>query len=177
MRTQVVLLRGVNVQGTTMTMADLRATLDAAGFPGARTVLASGNVILADDRPGEQIRELVEVALRDRFGYDAWVQVVEQDELARIAADYPFDTDESTHHPYVVFCRDAGALAALQETVHGPPERADDVERVAAGERVLYWETPKGRSLDTPIAKVLARKRFKADTTTRNLRTVRKLLN
>ncbi|UFU05338.1 DUF1697 domain-containing protein [Ruania halotolerans] len=173
MTAYTVLLRGVNVQGTTMTMADLRATLQHAGFPGVRTVLASGNVLLEDDRPGAQVRELVEAALREQFGYDAWVQVIEHDELARIAEAYPFDTDESTHHPYVVFCRDSAALTML---VADLPQPGDDRERVAAGERVLYWETPKGHSLDTPVAKLLARKRFKADTTTRNLRTVRKLL-
>jgi len=35
---------------------------------------------------------------------------------------------------------------------------------------------PAGESLDTPVAKLLAKTRYKSSTTTRNLRTVEKLL-
>ncbi len=37
----------------------------------------------------------------------------------------------------------------------------------------LYWNPPKGMTLDTPFSKVLSRARYKATTTTRNLRTLR----
>ena len=43
----VVLLRGINVGGINIKMADLRVALTAAGFTDVRTVLATGNVLLS----------------------------------------------------------------------------------------------------------------------------------
>lgn len=167
----VVLLRGVNVGGRTLKMADVRAALAKGGFPGARTVLASGNVLLASEDDAATVGSAVEKILTDTFGYQAWVLVRSTEELERIAADYPFQTDETSHHPYVVFCRSAQVLDELRAAA-----APDATERVAAGRSVLYWEAPRGSSLDTAVAKVLARARYKADVTTRNLRTVRRLL-
>ena len=45
------LLRGVNVGGITMKMADVRDALTADGFAGVTTILASGNVLLDATEP------------------------------------------------------------------------------------------------------------------------------
>ena len=168
----VVLLRGVNVGGRTLKMADVRAALAEGAFPGARTVLASGNVLLASERDAATVGSAVEQILTERFGYQAWVLVRSTAQLAQVVADFPFETDEATHHPYVVFCRSAEVLAALQAEL----TETDPAERIAPGDAVLYWQTPRGSSLDTPVAKTLARARYTADVTTRNLRTLRRLL-
>lgn len=59
-------------------------------------------------------------------------------------------------------------------------EKAGDVdpkrERLRRGEGVLYWQCPRGESTDTPVAQLLAKVRYRSSTTTRNLRTVEKLL-
>ncbi|MEO5738010.1 MAG: hypothetical protein ABIQ82_11180 [Variovorax sp.] len=41
---------------------------------------------------------------------------------------------------------------------------------------MLYWQCPRGGSTDTPVAKLLAKPRYRASITTRNLRTVEKLI-
>lgn len=51
------LLRGVNVGGITMKMADVRDALETAGFAGVTTVLASGNVLLDADEPAATVKE------------------------------------------------------------------------------------------------------------------------
>ena len=169
----VVLLRGVNVGGRTLKMAEVRAALADGGYPGARTVLASGNVLLDSEDDAAQVGSAVEGVLTERFGYQAWVLVRTAGELAQLVADYPFDTDETSHHPYVVFCRSRQVLDELGEVL---AETSDD-ERIAPGTDVLYWECPRGSSLETKASKVLARARYKRDVTTRNLRTLRKLLS
>lgn len=68
----VVLLRGVNVGGVTITMAALRELLEQRGYAEVRTVLASGNALVASDASGVDVKADVEAALRERFGYDAW---------------------------------------------------------------------------------------------------------
>lgn len=46
MSLQVALLRGVNLGGRKVVMAELRAACEAAGFTDVRTLVASGNIVL-----------------------------------------------------------------------------------------------------------------------------------
>lgn len=57
-----------------------------------------------------------------------------------------------------------------------PVQEKHAVEQVGAGQGVVYWRCPKGESTATPFAKTVAKARFKATTTNRNLNTLRKLL-
>ncbi|MBZ2196216.1 DUF1697 domain-containing protein [Occultella gossypii] len=168
-----VLLRGVNVGGINVKMADLRRVLEAAGLTDVRTVLASGNVLVTSELPPRRLRPQIEAVLREAFGYEAWVQVLPLERIAAIVADFPFDTDEATHHPYVMFCADDGALADVGALA---AEIDPDVEKVRPGEGVIYWEAPKGSSTDTTFAKLTSRARYRSVLTTRNLRTLRKLI-
>lgn len=169
----VALLRGINVGGVRITMPELGDTFRGLGLEAVRTVLASGNVVFdADGATTADLKAATERALRDRFGYDAWVHVLPLDAVRAIVADYPFDTDEAVHHPYVVFCADPGTVAELAEHALAAPH---DGERLAPGDGVVYWEAPKGGSTTTPFATLIAKARFKPLVTTRNLRTLRRL--
>jgi uncharacterized protein (DUF1697 family) len=169
----IALLRGVNVNGVTVKSAPLRSTFERLGFGAVRTVLASGNLAFDAGEPGERaaLKARIEQALRDDFGYDAWIVLVTQSELAAAAGAYPFDRDDDVAHPYVVFGSDDAVLDELVAT----PGLDPAVERVARGVNCLYWRAPKGSSTDTAFAKVLAKSRHRVSTTNRNLRTVAKL--
>ena len=41
---------------------------------------------------------------------------------------------------------------------------------------MLYWQVPKTGTLDSTIGKTMGKKRYKSSTTTRNLRTLAKVL-
>jgi uncharacterized protein (DUF1697 family) len=168
----VVLLRGVNVNGVSIKSAPLSACLQKAGYTGVRSVLASGNVTLLADGTREDVKSGVESALREGFGYDAWVVVLTPDRLAEIAAGYPFVRDDEVFHPYCTFASDAEELAEL----FGLHE-ANDVEELELAGDVVYWKCPKGSSTDTPFAKLSSARRWKPVVTTRNLRTVDKLVS
>ena len=82
-------LRGVNVGGVNLKMAEVAKALEDAGFTNVRTILASGNVLL-DSRSGvDAVRKKAEKALRDAFGYDAWVLAYDLDTVAAISKAYP----------------------------------------------------------------------------------------
>ena len=49
MTSYAVFLRGINVGGINIKMADLKEALKAGPFTGVKTLLASGNVVLASD--------------------------------------------------------------------------------------------------------------------------------
>ncbi|UVH55524.1 DUF1697 domain-containing protein [Variovorax paradoxus] len=170
----VALLRGVNVNGIAIKSADLKALFVELGFGAVRTVLASGNVLFdTGESDAAALRTRIEQALRKRFGYDAWIVLLTQKTVAEMAAGYPFERIDEERHPYIVFGSDA---AMLDEIVEKAGTVDADVEQLKRGKGVLYWQCPRGESLDTPVAKLLAKTRYKSSTTTRNLRTVEKLL-
>lgn len=170
----VALLRGINVGGINIKMADLRRVFVDLGFDDVRTVLASGNVLFTSDATdAAQLKATVEAALRKVFGYEAWVFVLDIARLAAIVEAYPFDPERDGWHPYVMFTAEPGVLADLL-AVGGDLDAA--IERIAGGDGVLYWEVERGRTLDSTFGKNTGKPKLKAVTTTRNLRTLVKLL-
>ncbi|MCX2930662.1 DUF1697 domain-containing protein [Mycobacterium sp. CVI_P3] len=165
-------LRGVNVGGVNMKMADVAAALTATGFDNVRTVLASGNVVLDARGSASSVRTKAEAALRDSFGYEAWVLVYELDAVRAVAAGYPFEPEVDGHHSYVTFVSDAKVLDELASLAG----EAGPEEKIARGDGVLYWQVPKASTLDSTIGKTMGKKRYKSSTTTRNLRTLAKLV-
>jgi uncharacterized protein (DUF1697 family) len=169
------LLRGVNVGGVTMKMADLAETVRALGtapddYRDVRTVLASGNVLFETGADAGAAKQELETALRARFGYEAWVHVLDLDRLAAIVAAYPFARD-AEHHAYVVF--------VLKDEVRDEllaVELDAAVERAEPGDGVVYWRTPKGSTLDSAMGRAQGTARHKPWLTTRNLNTLEKLL-
>lgn len=171
----VALLRGVNVGGITIKSAELGELFRSLGFDGVRTVLASGNVgFETDETDAAALKRRIEQALRERFGYDAWIVLVTREKLAEIVAAFPFDAEREGWHPYVLFASDPEHLAEL--VALGPSlDPAEEI--IAGGDGVLYWQLNIAvGSTNTKLAKLSAKPRFKPTTTNRNLRTLKKLL-
>ncbi|MCT7657039.1 DUF1697 domain-containing protein [Mycobacterium deserti] len=165
-------LRGVNVGGINLKMAEVVSAFEDAGFTDVRTILASGNVLLSSRSDVAAVRKKAEKALRDTFGYDAWVLAYELDVVRAISEAYPFDREVEGHHSYVTFVTDEQVLSELA-ALAGDAQPDEKIER---GEGVIYWQVPKTGTLDTTIGKTMGKKRYKSSTTTRNLRTLDKVL-
>jgi uncharacterized protein (DUF1697 family) len=163
----------VNVGGITVRSAELLDLFGELGFANVRTVLASGNVLFDGDDPAKDLKARIERALRARFGYDAWIVLLDRPALERIAAAYPFERDDAAFTPYVVFGSDPANLKDLADAA-GEPDPA--VESVALGDGAVYWRVVKGSTVDSPVGKLLAKGAYRTTTTNRNLRTVEKLL-
>lgn len=165
-------LRGVNVGGVNLKMADVAAALQQAGFVNVRTILASGNVLLDSKSSLAAVRKNAEAALRDAFGYDAWVLVYDLEVVRAISDRYPFEREVPDHHSYVTFVSDEDVFSKLGEltTKPGPGER------ISRGDGVVYWQVAKSKTLDSTMGRTMGKKRYKSATTTRNLRTLEKLL-
>jgi uncharacterized protein (DUF1697 family) len=170
MTTYAAFLRGVNVGGVNLKMSDLAAALAAAGFTDVRTILASGNVLLESSAGAAAVRKKAEAALRERFGYDAWVLVYDIDTVRAVVDAYPFEREVDGYQSYVTFVADKAVLDELGKLSAG----AD--EKISRGEGVLYWQVAKGSTLDSTIGKTMGKPRYKSSTTTRNLRTLAKVL-
>ncbi|MFC4602236.1 DUF1697 domain-containing protein [Rhodococcus kronopolitis] len=170
----VALLRGINVGGINIKMADLKAVFEGLGFDGVKTVLASGNVLFDSDRTDlPALKAEIETGLRERFGYEAWIVLLDQPTLARIVDCFPFEADRDGWHPYVLLASDPAALDDLLASADG---LALGDEKLAMGDGVLYWHVERGQTLGSPFGKLTGKARYRSTTTNRNLRTLRKLL-
>jgi uncharacterized protein (DUF1697 family) len=165
-------LRGVNVGGVNLKMAEVAKAFEEAGFTHVRTILASGNVLLESRSGVDAVRKKAEKALRDTFGYDAWVLAYPIDAVAAISESYPFEREVEGHHSYVTFVTDEKVLDELA----GLAGNAGPDEKIQRGEGVVYWQVPRTGTLDSVMGKTMGKKRYKSSTTTRNLRTLEKVL-
>jgi uncharacterized protein (DUF1697 family) len=168
-------LRGVNVGGVNLKMADVADALTDAGFAEVRTILATGNIILESRAGADSVRTKAEAALRKRFGYDAWVLVYPIETVQTIVDAYPFEPDLDGYQSYVTFVSDTDVLDELAELA----SHAGADEKITRGPDsagVIYWQVLKNHTLDSTIGKTMGKKRYKSSTTTRNLRTLAKVL-
>jgi uncharacterized protein (DUF1697 family) len=166
-----VFLRGINVGGINIKMADLREALKACGFPDATTLLASGNVVLTSSLGAAAVKRECEKCLRAAFGYEAWVVVLDAGRVAELVEACPYPDDDKSTHTYVTLSSDTAVLDELDAAGTG----LEGAEQKRLGPEALAWLAPAGGTLDSPFSKITAKARFKAATTTRNLRTLIKV--
>ncbi|HEX4680710.1 MAG TPA: DUF1697 domain-containing protein [Gaiellaceae bacterium] len=163
---QIALLRGVNVGGNKrVEMARLRGLLEELGYRDVRTYVNSGNAVFSGPRRSEKH---LETAIAKAFGFEVAVVLRSRAELADIVQANPLRdiaTDPAKH--LVVFC------AAKASTDLDPADFAPETFQVR-GREIYLWMP--GGIRDSPLAKLLATKALGDKSTTRNWRTVEKLL-
>ena len=171
MNSYAVFLRGVNVGGITIKMADLKTALKSRPFSDVKTLLASGNVVLASDLSPAGVKKEFEACLRESFSYDAWVVVLAADRVDELVAACPYPADDASTHTYLTLGSDPGVLAELYES----GSALDGAQVTVLGPEALAWLAPAGGTLDSPFSKLSSKPKYKAFTTTRNLRTMIKV--
>ncbi|AOT05011.1 DUF1697 domain-containing protein [Arthrobacter sp. U41] len=171
MSSYAVFLRGVNVGGITIRMADLRQALEPRPFSGVKTLLASGNVVLSSELSPAGVKKEFEECLREAFGYDAWVVVLAADRVGELVAACPYPADDTSTHTYLTLGSDTEVLDELYQA--GTALGGAELTRL--GPEALAWLAPAGGTLDSPFSKLASKPKYKASTTTRNLRTMVKV--
>lgn len=163
MQTFIALLRAVNVGGTgKLPMGTLVAMCADAGFVGAQTYIASGNVVFGSPHTAGRVKAELEVRLKAYASKPVGVMVRTGAEMAAVLAANPFP-GAAANRAVAIFL-DAPPLAdALRQAV-GVRD-----EEMALGRREIYvhYGTGMGTSrLRIPAA---------ASGTARNMNTVAKL--
>ena len=164
----VVLLRGVNLgPSNRVRMGELREALEEAGFGEVRTLLQSGNVVVAHEGTAEEVEAVVRDVLASRFGLGVDVIVRDEDALRAIVADNPLrDVATDGSRQFVVFCSQPPDRARLPE-VAAP-------DRLVARSLELHVWCPQGMR-ESPVMTALGRRPPAPTTTFRNWNTVAKL--
>lgn len=166
-----VFLRGVNVGGITIKMADLRVAAASLPVTRVKTLLASGNLTCTSALPPEQLKTAFETVLRTTFRYEAWVVILERGRLRDLVDACPFPTDDPATHTYITLFSDPAVLTELVDAAAGTGD-----EPTVLGPEAAAWQAPRGGTLDSPLNRLTAKPRFKTSTTTRNLRTLHKVI-
>src|SRR5581483_1780771 len=104
MPSHVALLRGVNVGGVKLAMADLRAVLSSLGYADVSTYIQSGNALFSTDRADTAaLADEIEAALDKQLGLRPRVLVLTRDELAQVIRDNPYPDEPNLKMVHAVF--------------------------------------------------------------------------
>ena len=172
MARQIALLRGINLGSRNrVSMPDLRAALEAAGYEDVSTLVQSGNILLTSAKKPATLEREISKLVKSEFGVESATVVRTRDELAGAIERNPIADGPSTPKLFqVTFFSgepDAEAVATLAEQDFGN-------ERVEVIGREAYAWHPDGIQ-KSKLAKEMS-KGLGGDGTARNWNTVTKLL-
>ena len=140
-------LKGMNLGRRRLTNDELRSAVEALGFEEVETFRASGNVgFRAGRRSDSALQRALEEGLRERLGYEVPTFIRSGAELRAIAAADPFGAREGAGKLQVALLHEEPDEKARDSVL----ALAEDDERLAFGERELYW-LPAGRISDSTL--------------------------
>ena len=169
--TYCALLRGVNVNGRTMKMAEVCDVFRAAGMADVTSVLASGNIIFHSDHPQVELRGVLESAMTSHYDDTVNLFIKNASEIREILKELPF-AESPELHIYSFICEpmfETVLLDAFNKITPAPNEKA------CINNGNFYWQCAKGATLDSGFSKILGRKEMKDKFTSRNIGTLGKI--
>lgn len=165
----IAILRGINVSGSKkLPMAELRSLLSKLSFSDVQTYIQSGNVVFQSDEKdqiklGNQIAE----AIKKQYDYDVPVLVKTIAEWKIAIANNPF-TAEDIAKQAITFLATKPAIATFEI------DSKEDRFEIINTEVYLYCPNGFGRS---KLTNNLFERKLKTQATTRNYKTIYKLLD
>ncbi|MBL1220940.1 DUF1697 domain-containing protein [Chryseobacterium sp. L7] len=165
-------LRGVNVKGTNMKMADVCQVFKDAGMQDVSSVLASGNIVFSSDKNAGDLKEILEKAMSEHFSYEAFLFVKSKEETEVFWNSIPFEKNDDLH--IYAFVGNNGVENVLMSEFEAASKTENEKAEIVG--ELFYWQVPKGNTLDSSFGKVLGKKSLKDQFTSRNINTFEKIL-
>ncbi|WP_292010316.1 DUF1697 domain-containing protein [Chryseobacterium sp.] len=166
-------LRGVNVKGTNMKMAEVCKVFNEAGMKEVGSVLASGNIIFSSGEKEKELKLKLEKAMSDHFSYEAYLFLKSDKEIEEIWNKNPFEKKDNFH--IYAFIGSPEVENTLMKEFENASKTEDEKGTIV--DHVFYWQVSKGNTLDSSFGKVLGKKSLKDKVTSRNINTFEKLVN
>ncbi|MGB9936386.1 MAG: DUF1697 domain-containing protein [Methanobacterium sp.] len=171
----IALLRGINVGNKNrIKMVDLVTIFESMGFREIKTYLQSGNVIFNYHASNTaKITGEIEKKLFSTFEYPVSVIIRTEDELEKVVNNNPFIKEDNVEIDkiHVTFLRDVLDASAVPNL---DINKGEDEKFKIIG-REIYLYLPAGYSR-TKLTNNIFEKKLKTTATTRNWKTVTKLL-
>jgi len=168
MKTNIVILRGINVSGKNiLPMAELRDLLNGLKFENVQTYIQSGNVVLNSVLSKEEVAEKVKKRIASKFGYDVPVLVRTISEWENAIANNPYPTE---NHKIVsfTFLSEVSKEATIEVNITN-----DDEYTIVDDMVYMYCPDGFGR---TKLTNNIFEKKLNITATSRNYRTTMRLL-
>lgn len=171
----IALLRGINVGGhRKIKMADLREIFISAGFTNVTTYIQSGNIIFdSSETNTELLAQTIEQAVENNAGFHSSVLLRTISDLEKLVLENPFEGRQTEGHKlYITFFEAEPPPGKQQELLSYGSER----EEFTVRKRELYSLINKGIPGKPIFSNSFIEKHFEMPATTRNWRSVNKIL-
>jgi len=175
MNTYISILRGINVGGKNLIkMTLLKELYERLGFSPAITYIQSGNVIFqANQTSAAELEKIISTAITTKFSFVVPVIVIEPAELKAIVTQNPFTTErkEDIEKLHITFLSQSPTLEianSLNSNTYLPDE-------FFILQKTVYLFCPNGYG-KTKLTNSFFESKLKVTATTRNMRTVIKLV-
>lgn len=175
MEKYISILRGINVSGKNkIKMDDLKLIYESVGFKNVATYIQSGNVIFefkTVDR--KELSELISGSIKKKLEFDVPVFVLTSDKLNEIFSNNPFinNRDENISKLHVTVLDnspDKNLVSELLKTNSG-------IDEFILKDNIVYLFCPSGYG-KTKLTNAFFEKKLKVSATTRNWKTITKLV-
>ncbi len=176
MTNKIALLRGINVGGKRkILMADLRELLAGIGFTDVKTYIQSGNIFfnLSNEMSDAEIADAIEKLISDNYGFDVPVVIRSVEEVEQAIENNPFYTgeEENITNLHLTFLKEKPSEENQLKTEEYNYE--PDKFVIKNKDVFIFCE---GKYHKSKLTNTFFEKKLKVSTTTRNWKTVLKLL-
>ena len=173
MITYIALLRGINVSGQKkIRMVELKNYMSEWGFVNVRTYIQSGNLVFEYGKAANiEIEAKIRSGIQESFGFDVGVWVRNFTDFQSIVELNPFSGEDKTAQLYFVFLNQPANVELAGQL--GKESFENEEFRIYKDCIFLNCQSGYGKA---KCNNNFFEKRLKVQATTRNLRTVQKLL-
>ncbi len=172
-----IFLRGINVNGITIKMDDLKKVMEELQYQQVRTILASGNILVTamdTEIAIEKHKHRMEEALSKKFSYEAFLFIKTTEQICNMIEEASTHKVPEGYHHYVLLSDDNGIDKRLKQEFELCQK--EESEQLITGEYGVYWIVPKGNTLKSEFGKkVLGKREFKSLITSRTMNTIDKM--
>jgi len=171
--TYIALLRGINVSGQKkIKMAELRSVLEENGFNDVKTYIQSGNIVF-DSELGdrEKLQHRIATVIHQHFGFEVPTLVIQEADIQQILESNPFSDEGEANKLYYVLLKNP----PKEDLVKQFNQLQFEHEAFHITNKCVYLLCKNGYG-KAKLNNNLIEKKLKVEATTRNEKTMLKLL-
>ncbi len=170
---KIAVLRGINVGGKRkILMADLRSLCETLGLINVKTYIQSGNLIFESNKSNTELENILEKAITEKFGFDVPVIVRAYNELKSSVNRNPFiNQNVDINQLHLIFLKENPSIENIEKTLtyNFEPDQFE-IEN-----KEVFLRCP-GKYHQSKLSNTFFEKELQVSATTRNWKTVSKLL-
>ena len=173
MKTYIALLRGINVSGQKkIKMADLRNALEKSNFKTVKTYVQSGNIVFdSEELDSAILEERIQDVILTHFGFEVPTMVITGSKIEAILLANPYVNRTEERNVYFVLLKQSPAKDVIEAF-----NQLDFVnEDFHITDACVYLCCKKGYG-NAKLNNNFVERKLKVQATTRNLRTLNKLV-